>query len=86
VGRCNGLAPQCLALLVFAEIDAPRIATRRERVVMTRAPMNELATAQIFVLGSALIVAAFLTLEWVETRRTRVDATHRRDRDRPRQS
>ena len=53
---------------------------------MTRAPMNELVTAQIFVLGSALIVAAFLTLEWVETRRTRVDATHRRDRDRPRQS
>ena len=45
--------------------------------------MNELATAQTFVLGSALIVAALLTLEWVETRRTRVKATHRRDRDRP---
>jgi hypothetical protein len=73
-------------LLVLAEIDASRIATRRERVVMTRASMNELATAHTFVLGSALIVAAFLTLEWVESRRTRVNASHRRDRDRPRQS
>ena len=40
--------------------------------------MNELATAQTFVLGSALIVAALLVLEWVETGRTRVSATHRR--------
>ena len=42
--------------------------------------MNELVTAQTFVLGSALIVAAFLTLEWVETRRTRAISRRHRDR------
>jgi hypothetical protein len=48
--------------------------------------MSELATVQTFVLDSALIVAALLVLEWVDTRRTRVNATHRRDRNRARQS
>jgi hypothetical protein len=40
------LSTQCLALLVFAAIDAFRIATRRGRVVMSGAPMNELATSR----------------------------------------
>ena len=53
---------------------------------MAGALMNELATAQTFVLDSALIVAVLLALEWVETRRARVSATHRRDRNRARQS
>ena len=45
---------------------------------MTRTTMNDLAVAQTFVLGSALIVTVLLTLEWVERRRTRFGATRQR--------
>ena len=47
--------------------------------------MTELAAAQHLALYAALIVGAMLTLEWIETRRTRVRVTRRRnDRRGPR--